>query len=104
MMKSPDGLNGLHQTVHAAFMMPCSDLDTPYHSFDEDAISGLSPGRVGQVLYPYWKRDMENEVIDRERTLELLECMRIKFPRSIALLQWASWVAFCQEIPSTTSA
>ncbi len=46
---------------------------------NEDAISGLSPGRVGQVLYPYWKRDMENGVIDRERTLELLECMRIKF-------------------------
>ena len=46
---------------------------------NEDAISGLSPGRVGQVLYPYWKRDMENGVIDRARTLELLECMRIKF-------------------------
>jgi 4-hydroxyphenylacetate decarboxylase large subunit len=46
---------------------------------NEDAISGLSPGRVGQVLYPYWKRDMENGVIDREKTLELLECMRIKF-------------------------
>ena len=46
---------------------------------NEDAISGLSPGRVGQVLYPYWKRDIEKGVIDRERTLELLECMRIKF-------------------------
>jgi 4-hydroxyphenylacetate decarboxylase large subunit len=46
---------------------------------NEDAISGLSPGRVGQVLYPYWKRDMEAGVIDREKTLELLECMRIKF-------------------------
>lgn len=46
---------------------------------NEDAISGLSPGRVGQVLYPYWKKDMEKGVINRERTLELLECMRIKF-------------------------
>jgi len=46
---------------------------------NEDAISGLSPGRVGQVLYPYWKRDMANGVLNREKSIELLECMRIKF-------------------------
>jgi len=46
---------------------------------NEDAISGLSPGRVGQVLYPYWQRDMKNGTLDREKSLELLECMRIKF-------------------------
>jgi len=46
---------------------------------NEDAISGLSPGRVGQVLYPYWKRDMERGILDRDKSIELLECMRIKF-------------------------
>jgi len=46
---------------------------------NEDAISGLSPGRVGQVLFPYWKRDMKKGVINKEKTLELLECMRMKF-------------------------
>ncbi|MCX6306642.1 MAG: 4-hydroxyphenylacetate decarboxylase large subunit [Bacteroidetes bacterium] len=46
---------------------------------NEDAISGLSPGRIGQVLYPYWQRDIKNGVLDREKSLELLECMRIKF-------------------------
>ncbi len=46
---------------------------------NEDAISGLSPGRVGQVLYPFWQRDMANGTIDRARSLELLECMRVKF-------------------------
>jgi 4-hydroxyphenylacetate decarboxylase large subunit len=46
---------------------------------NEDAISGLSPGRVGQVLYPFWKRDMAKGILDREHTLELLECMRMKF-------------------------
>ena len=46
---------------------------------NEDAISGLSPGRLGQVLYPYWKRDMDKGIIDREKTLELLEMMRMKF-------------------------
>ncbi len=46
---------------------------------NEDAISGLSPGRVGQVLYPFWKRDIDKGLLDREYSIELLECMRIKF-------------------------
>lgn len=46
---------------------------------NEDAISGLSPGRLGQVLYPYWKTDMDKGLINREQTLELLEMMRLKF-------------------------
>lgn len=46
---------------------------------NEDAISGLSPGRLGQVLYPYWKNDIDTGTITREHTNELLECMRMKF-------------------------
>ncbi|OFY50474.1 MAG: MFS transporter [Bacteroidetes bacterium GWF2_41_31] len=46
---------------------------------NEDAISGLSPGRLGQVLYPFWKQDMDQGKLTRDRTLELLECMRMKF-------------------------
>ena len=46
---------------------------------NEDAISGLSPGRLGQVLFPYWKKDMDVGKLDREKTIELLECMRMKF-------------------------
>ena len=46
---------------------------------NEDAISGLSPGRLGQVLYPYWKKDMDEGNINKEETLELLETMRMKF-------------------------
>lgn len=46
---------------------------------NEDAISGLSPGRLGQVLYPYWKKDMDEGNINKEETLELLEAMRMKF-------------------------
>jgi 4-hydroxyphenylacetate decarboxylase large subunit len=41
--------------------------------------SGFSPGRLGQVLYPFWKKDMDEGRITREQTLETLECMRIKF-------------------------
>jgi 4-hydroxyphenylacetate decarboxylase large subunit len=46
---------------------------------NEDAISGLSPGRLGQVLYPYYQRDLEEGRITREEALELLECQRVKF-------------------------
>lgn len=46
---------------------------------NEDPISGLSPGRVGQILYPFWKQDMDKGILIEEKTLELLECMRMKF-------------------------
>ena len=46
---------------------------------NEDCISGLSPGRLGQILYPWWRKDMDEGLLDEEKTLELLECMRMKF-------------------------
>lgn len=46
---------------------------------NEDAISGLSPGRLGQVIYPYWKKDMDEGKLTKESSIELLECMRMKF-------------------------
>lgn len=46
---------------------------------NEDAISGLSPGRLGQILYPFWKQDMDNGTLTKEKTIELLEIMRVKF-------------------------
>ncbi|MBN2615612.1 MAG: 4-hydroxyphenylacetate decarboxylase large subunit [Bacteroidales bacterium] len=46
---------------------------------NEDAISGLSPGRLGQVLYPFWKQDTDKGILDKKQTLEFLECMRMKF-------------------------
>lgn len=46
---------------------------------NEDAISGLSPGRLGQVLFPYYKHDIDAAALTREAALELLECQRVKF-------------------------
>lgn len=46
---------------------------------NEDAISGMSPGRLGQVLYPWFEQDMEAGRITEEEVLELLECHRMKF-------------------------
>jgi len=45
----------------------------------EDTFSGLAPGRLGQVLYPWWEVDMRHGRIDPRKTVELLECMRVKF-------------------------
>ncbi len=46
---------------------------------NEALISGVSPGRLGQYLYPYYKKDIDEGRLTREETLELLECMRVKY-------------------------
>lgn len=46
---------------------------------NEDAISGMSPGRLGQVLWPWYEQDTEAGRLTKEKTLELLECHRVKF-------------------------
>ena len=44
---------------------------------NEDAISGMSPGRIGQVLYPYFEQDIEAGRITEDEVLELLEQDRL---------------------------
>ncbi len=46
---------------------------------NEDAMSGYSPGRVGQVLYPYFEKDIADGTITEDEVIELLECHRFKF-------------------------
>ncbi len=46
---------------------------------NEDAISGLSPGRVGQILYPYYVQDKAAGRITDEEVLEWLQLQRVKF-------------------------
>ncbi|QXM06896.1 4-hydroxyphenylacetate decarboxylase large subunit [Crassaminicella indica] len=45
---------------------------------NEDAISGLSPGRLGQILYPWFEQDIDAGRITEKEVLELLELHRIK--------------------------
>lgn len=40
--------------------------------------NGLGFGRVDQILYPYYKHDTDNGLIDREYATQLAECFRIK--------------------------
>jgi 4-hydroxyphenylacetate decarboxylase large subunit len=46
---------------------------------NEDAISGLSPGRLGQVLWPWFEQDIVAGRITEGQVVELLECQRVKF-------------------------
>jgi len=39
---------------------------------------GLSPGRIDQYLYPYYKADIESGRLTREKAKELLQCYWIK--------------------------
>lgn len=38
-----------------------------------------SPGRLDQHLYPFYKNDVENGILDRDQAKELLECLWVKF-------------------------
>lgn len=44
----------------------------------ETSARGLSPGRLDQYLYPYYRQSIDEGQIDREEVIELLECLRIK--------------------------
>ncbi|MCK9281761.1 MAG: 4-hydroxyphenylacetate decarboxylase large subunit, partial [Melioribacteraceae bacterium] len=44
---------------------------------NEDAISGMSPGRIGQILYPYFEQDIEAGRITEDEVIELLELDRL---------------------------
>ena len=45
---------------------------------NEDPQSGLSIGRLGQVLQPFYEKDIDEGVITEEEVIELLELHRIK--------------------------
>ncbi len=47
--------------------------------------SGVSPGRVDQYLYPYYKKDIEEGRITKEEAIQLLELLRCKYSAYRAL-------------------
>jgi len=40
--------------------------------------AGISPGRVDQYLYSYYKKDIETDTIIKEDAISILECFRVK--------------------------
>jgi len=62
------------RTFIEAFQM----IETVHLSvLNEDAISGMSPGRIAQVLFPYFEQDMAANRITEDEVLELFELDRI---------------------------
>ncbi|WP_301213170.1 pyruvate formate lyase family protein [Yersinia sp. 22-579] len=45
---------------------------------NEDAASGMSPGRLGQILWPWFEQDIAAGRLTEEETLELLQLYRVK--------------------------
>ncbi len=46
---------------------------------NEEVASGVSPGRLGQVLWPWFEQDLAKGAITEEEAAELLQLHRIKF-------------------------
>ena len=44
---------------------------------NEDAISGMSPGRIAQVLFPWFDQDVKAGRITEDEVVELLELDRV---------------------------
>ena len=51
----------------------------------ESNASSFSPGRIDQYLYPYYKKDIEENKITKQQALELLECLWLKFNEIVYL-------------------
>ncbi|MHA1716949.1 MAG: pyruvate formate lyase family protein, partial [Promethearchaeota archaeon] len=47
--------------------------------------SGITPGRVDQLLYPYYKKDLENNVITPQQALQLIEEFLIKINNNVVI-------------------
>ena len=53
----------------------------------EDGINANSLGRLDQILYPYYKKDMEEGRITKDEAFELICCLWIKFYRDYDVQQ-----------------
>lgn len=45
----------------------------------ENCTSGYTPGRFDQYMYPFYRQDISNEKLTREKAAELLGCLWLKF-------------------------
>ena len=60
-----------HQAVNALWLCHVAILA-------ENVNMAMSPGRLDQILYPYYKADIERGEIDIDRALELIGCLWFK--------------------------
>lgn len=51
----------------------------------ESNASSFSPGRMDEFLYPFYKKDIESGKIDKQKALEIIECLWLKFNQIVYL-------------------
>ncbi|HEX9025786.1 MAG TPA: pyruvate formate lyase family protein, partial [Clostridium sp.] len=51
----------------------------------ESNASSFSPGRMDEFLYPYYKKDIEDGILNNEKALEIIECIWLKFNQIVYL-------------------
>lgn len=49
----------------------------------------ISPGRFDQYLWPFYQKDLDAGIINRDKALELVECFFIKCNELIKIREWA---------------
>ncbi len=51
----------------------------------ESNASSFSPGRLDQILYPYYQKDLAEKKMDEDQALEMIECLWLKFNEIVYL-------------------
>lgn len=51
----------------------------------ESNASSFSPGRLDQILYPYYQKDLAEKKMDDDKALEMIECLWLKFNEIVYL-------------------
>lgn len=51
----------------------------------ESNASSFSPGRLDQILYPYYQKDLAEKKMDDDQALEMIECLWLKFNEIVYL-------------------
>ena len=66
-------------------------------TYFESRTNQMGYGRVDQYLYPYYKKDVESGLIDKEYATQLLECFRVKLMGRRNLWNWTQRKALTSE-------
>ncbi len=56
----------------------------------ENINMAMSPGRLDQILYPYYKRDMEEGRLNTSQAIELIGCLWLKIADNVTMVPEAS--------------
>jgi len=68
-----------HEAVQFIWL---TQLALSLETYDGQAVS---MGRIDQYLYPYYKKDVQDGILDREKAIEMIECLWIKINELVPL-------------------